>query len=107
MSEESVFDFYGALGFEETDIEDGLTALACELDAAGGYALMTDDEGAIPATLKQRVIFACYSAEGAFLWSMGFKNSFVFREVWSRPQTPEEKLAAVQEHRASNSYYKG
>lgn len=96
---ENARDFFGALGFEETEIEDGLTALCFETDAAGSYALVTDEEGAVPESLKRGVIFACYTPEGAFEWSAGFKNAYVFRDVWAGPATAAEKVDAVSRRR--------
>jgi hypothetical protein len=106
VSENNVLDFYQTLGFEETDIEDGLTALLFELGPIGSYALLTDDDGSIPVSLKQPIVFACYTTDGAFLWSVGFKNSHAFKEIWAAGQTPEQKLAAVQNYRKSSDYYK-
>ena len=106
VSGEAVLDFYESLGFEETDIEDDLTALYFETDPQGSYVLMTNEEGAIPETLKQAVIFACYTPEGAFQWSASFKNSYVFRDIWSGAQTPQEKLDAVGKRRENVDYYK-
>jgi hypothetical protein len=106
MSDENLFDFYETLGFEETDIEDGLTALFFELDSGGSYSLITNEDGAIPETLKERVVFACYSPDGAFLWSVGFKNSYVFRDTWAGSETAGQRLAAVEKYRAGLEYYK-
>lgn len=106
MSDESVLDFYEDLGFEETAIEDGLTALSFEVDPQGSYALVTDEEGAVPETLRQVVVFACYTPEGAFQWSASFKNSYVFRDIWSGNHTTEEKLDAIQKRRENIAYYK-
>lgn len=98
MSSE-VTGFYETLGFEEMEIEDGLTALAFEFSPDESFALLTDEDGAIPDNLKQRVIFAYYTAEGIFRWSIGFKNSHVFQNVWSEQATPERKLAMMQNYR--------
>lgn len=106
MSDENVLDFYHSLGFEEADIEDGQTALFCELDAPGNYALLTDTEGAVPATLQQPVVFACYTTDGAFLWSVGFKDSNAFKAVWNDVGTPAQKLEAVRKYREGIAYYK-
>jgi hypothetical protein len=102
MSDESVLDFYEALGFEETEIEDGLTALLFEFASDDSYALLTNDDGKLPEILRQPIIYACYTPEGAFLWSASFKNSFLFKDIWSGAETPEGKQAAIQEYRESN-----
>lgn len=94
MSSE-VMQFYENLGFEESEIEDGLKALAYEFPGDESYALLTDENGEIPQNLKQRVIFAYYSAEGAFQWSIGFKNAYLLQNMWSEPETSEQKLAKM------------
>lgn len=106
MSDENILDFYEGLGFEETAIEDGLTALSFEIDPQGSYVLLTDEEGAVPETLRQTVVFACYTPEGAFQWSASFKNSYVFKDIWSESQTTEQKLDAIQKRRENIAYYK-
>lgn len=106
MEGENARDFFAALGFEETDIEDGLTALFFETDPQGGYALVTDEEGAVPETLKRGVIFASYTPEGAFEWSASFKNAYVFSEVWAGPATAAEKVDAIRKYRESKDILK-
>ncbi len=99
MANQSIIDFYDDLDFEEAEIEDGLTAFFFEAAPDGNYALLTDEEGNMPETLKTPVIFAYYTAEGSFLWSVGFKNSSVFKEIWSMAAAPEQKLAAIQKYK--------
>lgn len=98
MSDENVMDFYKTLGFEEIEIEDGLTALSFEVSPEENYALLTDEEGSIPTSLRQIIVFAYYTPEGAFLWSTSFKNSYLFQEIWSEADTPEHKLTAMQKY---------
>lgn len=105
MSNENVMEFYETLGFEETEVDDGFTALFFELAPEGIYALITDEDGAIPQSLKQSVILACYSPEGAFLWSTSFKNSYLFKDCWSEAPAPELKLDALLKYRESSGYY--
>lgn len=102
MSTETVMEFYEALGFEETEIEDGLTAFSFEDTPDGSYALLTNDEGTMPESLKQTIIFAYYTEQGSFLWSVSFKNSYLLKDVWSQATTPEDKLEAVQKSRSSD-----
>lgn len=106
MSDESVLDFYKPLGFEMTDIEDDLTALSFEIDPEGSYVLLTNEEGVLPETLKQSVIFAYYTPEGAYQWSASFKNSYVFKDIWSGSQSTEQKLDAIQKRLENIDYYK-
>jgi hypothetical protein len=98
LSSENVMDFYETLGFEETEIEDKLTALCFEDDSADNYALLTGEDGSIPTSLKQVVIFACYTAEGAYEWSTSFKNSYVFKDIWQGSPATEAKFVAVREY---------
>ena len=101
QADSQVLDFFAALGFEEIEIEDGLTALCYEESPEGEYALITDEEGSLPDSVKIPLMFACYSAEGAFLWSTGFKNASHFKEIWSTETTYAEKLQAIQAYRKS------
>lgn len=99
MSNDTVLDFYEQLGFEEAEVDDGLTSLFLETDTDGSYVLITDEDGAIPATLKQAVVLAFYSPEGSYEWSATFKNSQLFKDNWSSDLSTEEKLAAIQTSR--------
>lgn len=101
----SLLAFYETLGFEETEIEDGLVILGIELTPEGNYALLTDTEGTMPQKLDQAVIFAYYSPEDAFLWSASFKNSTVFKEIWTKSSTTEDKLAAITNYRHANEVF--
>jgi len=99
MVEENAKEFFAALGFAETEIEDGLSTLFYETSPEESFALLTDEEGAVPENLKQSLIFACYMPDGAFEWSASFKNAHAFRDVWAGPATVKEKLSAVLKHR--------
>lgn len=99
---ENVMEFYETLGFEEIDIEDGYTAFFYEVDNEGTYALITDEDGALPKSLKQRIIFACYNSEDAYIWSASFKNSYILQEIWSKSEAINDKLNAIQKHRKDN-----
>ena len=97
--QQPILDYFTVLGFEEIPIEEGLTALSFEESPEGEYVLITDEDGSLPQTLTAPLMLACYTAEGAFLWSTGFKNADQFRELWSTGQTYAEKLQAAQRHR--------
>lgn len=92
-------DFFSELGFEEIPIEDDLTALSFEESSDGNYALITDEDGNLPQRFENPLLLACYSPEGSYLWSTGFKNADQFKAVWSQGQTYEEKIEAAQLHR--------
>ena len=100
MMTEDDLAFFQTLGFDEIDIEDGLTALAVEL-GDGSYALLTDDEGGLPEDLKQFLIFAYYSPEGAYQWSAGFKNAHLFQEIWTQGETILQKCETVGQYAKS------
>ncbi len=100
-----VLDFYEALGFEETEIDDNLIVLGIELTQEGNYGLITDDEGTMPENLKQSITFAYYTPDGSYLWSASFKNSALFKELWSAAPTTEAKLAAIVKHRETNETF--
>ncbi|MDT8902935.1 hypothetical protein [Anaeroselena agilis] len=99
MEGENAKDFFAALGFEATEIEDGLTALCYETGPQGGFALLTDNEGALPESLERPLVFACYTPDGAYEWSAGFKDALEFKDVWTEGATAEEKLAALHRYR--------
>lgn len=99
QEDQTVLEYFASLGFEEIPIEDGLTALCYEEDAEGEYALVTDEDGSLPAALDVPLMLACYTGGGVFLWSTGFKNAAQFREVWSSGTTFAEKLQSAQRHR--------
>ena len=96
MTTENYLDFYESLGFEEIEIEDGLTALCFETSSDGNYALLTNEEGDLPENLRQAVIFAYYTSDGSFQWSTSFKNSYLLKELWASSETPEDKLSAIR-----------
>lgn len=104
MSDDSR-EFYTELGFEETELEDEATAMLLEYDDDGSYALITDEDGKTPESLRQTVLFSCYTPDGAFLWSTSFKNSFLFKELWTSASAPADKIAAIQKFRDNKEYY--
>jgi len=99
MNSDSTLSFYQELGFEEIDIEDGHTAFFIETDENGNYALLTNDNGELPKQLRQTVFFACYSSQDAFQWSASFKNSYLFKDTWTKSETLNGKLEAIRLHR--------
>ena len=95
----TVMDYFAALGFEEIPIEEGLTALSFEDGPDGEYALITNEAGAMPESLDIPVLLACYTKDGAFLWSTSFEDAAQFKQLWSAAETYAEKLLAAQRHR--------
>jgi len=99
LENQTTLDYFIAFGFEEIPIEEGLTALSFEESPEGEYALITDEDGSLPDSLEIPLMLACYTAQGAFLWSTGFKDAAQFKEIWSSGITYAEKLQAAQRHR--------
>jgi hypothetical protein len=99
---QAVLDFYAELGFEETQIEEGLMALCIEISPEENYGLLTNDNGNVPETLREPVIFACYTQAGSFLWSTSFKNSYLVQETWIQEQELSKKFEAVKDYRKNN-----
>lgn len=96
---QTVLTFYEELGFEEIEVDDNLTALFYELTEEGTYALITNDDGLMPESLEDVVIFACYREDGAYIWSASFEDSHDFAGLWQAGNDVEEKLAAIERHR--------
>lgn len=103
---DSIIEFYETLAFEETETDDGFTALSCETDQEGNYVLVTDDDGSMISSLDQPLLFTYYTAEGSFQWSTGFKNSYLFKDYWSKADLAEEKLKIIRDFRDNKEWYK-
>ncbi|CQR74203.1 hypothetical protein SOV_23300 [Sporomusa ovata DSM 2662] len=102
---DNMLELYQSLGFEETEVEDGQPVLGIELTPEGAYALLTDAEGLMPKTPNQEIIFAYYTPEDSYLWSASFKNSTVFKNLWTAAATIEDKLTAITNHREANQRF--
>ena len=99
IENQAILDYFLALGFEEIPIEEGLTALSFEEKPDGEYALITNEDGGLPESLEIPLMLAFYTAQGAFLWSTGFKNAAQCKEVWSKGETYAEMMEAAKQHR--------
>ncbi|SFL42610.1 hypothetical protein [Pelosinus propionicus] len=105
MSDNAVLDFYEPFGFYETETEDGCTALLYETLNNGDYALVTDGDGIIPEDLEQEIIFAYYTADGAFSWSVSFEDSHHFFELLGKHTESNHLIDIVKQYRDSGDYY--
>ncbi|EIW17418.1 MULTISPECIES: hypothetical protein [Pelosinus] len=105
MSDNTVLDFYEPFGFYETETEDGCTALLYETLNNGDYALVTDGDGIIPEDLEQEIIFAYYTADGAFSWSVSFEDSHHFFELLGKHTESNHLIDIVKQYRDSGDYY--
>ena len=95
----AILDFFEEFDFEEVEIEDGMTALFIEINEESEYGLITDDDGNLPKSLKNPIVFACYNPDGAFQWSSTFKTAEAFKAVWSAAASLPEKFEAVRKFR--------
>jgi hypothetical protein len=105
MSDNMVLDFYEPFGFYETENEDGCTALLYETLNNGDYALVTDGDGTMPEDLEQEIIFAYYTADGAFSWSVSFEDSHHFFELLGKHTDSNHLIDIVKQYRDSGDYY--
>jgi len=56
------------------------------------------------AGLEPAVVLAYYSPEGAFQWSVSFKNSHLFKDIWTVSEKIEDKLTGALKYRDGNDY---
>lgn len=105
MSNNTVLDRYEPYGFYETADEDGSSALLYETLNNGDYALVTDGDGILPEDLEQEIIFAYYSADGAFSWSVSFEDSHHFFELLGQNAEGNHLIDIVKKYRDSGDYY--
>lgn len=105
VSNNPMLESLEALGFEETEVEDGIVVLGLELSSDGHYALITDDDGAMPQNGRAGIIFAYYTPDGSFLWSASFKNFTAFEEIWTGTPATFAKLEAILEYRKANETF--
>lgn len=111
MTDNTLFEAYEPFDFFETEIEDGCTALIYEPVPNQEYALITDVDGTMPEDLEQEIIFAAYTADGAFAWSVGFENSHHFLELLNnQPKDDHDNIIEnlvdiVKKFRDSGDYY--
>ena len=93
----TIEDFYQPLGFEIIEFaEDGPT-LCYEPAEDGPYAILTTEEGLIPESLEEKVIFSYYCEAGAFRWHVEFEDSQDFAKAWPSTASAEERFAAMKE----------
>jgi hypothetical protein len=105
MNDNALLEAYEPFDFYETEIEDDCTALIYEPIENEAYALITDVDGTMPADLEQEIIFAAYTGEGAFAWSVGFENSHQLLELLSSHPKSDNLVDIVKNYRASGDYY--
>ncbi len=105
MTDNALFEAYDPFDFFETEIEDGCTALMYELIPNEEYALITNVDGTMPEDLDQEIIFAAYTADGAFAWSVGFETSHHLLELLNNQPKNNNLMEIVKTFRDSGDYY--
>lgn len=105
MTDNALLEAYEPFDFSETEIEDGCTALIYEPIPNEAYALITNVDGTMPADLDQEIIFATYTADGAFAWSVGFENSHHLLELLNNQPQNDNLVEIVKSFRDSGDYY--
>lgn len=105
MTDSTVLDFFEPFGFYETEIEDGCTALLLETIENGDYALITDGNGTMPNSLEEEIIFAYYTEDGAFSWSVSFEDSHQLLDLLSDNPESDHIVDIVKKYRDSGDYY--
>jgi len=105
MDEDTLLEAYEPFDFYETEIEDDCRGLIYEPIDSEEYALITDVDGTMPVDLEQEIIFAAYTANGAFAWSVGFENSLQFLELLNKHPKIDNLIDIVKAYRDSGNYY--
>ncbi len=101
----SLLEAYEPFDFYETEIEEGCSALIYEPIDNEEYALITNVDGTMPADLEQEIIFAEYTATGAFAWSVGFESSHQFLELLNKHPKSDNLLEIVKKFCYRCNYY--
>jgi len=105
MNENTLLEAYEPFDFYETETEDNSMALIYEPIENESYALITDVDGAMPMDLEQEIIFATYTADGAFAWSVGFESSQQLLELLNSQPKSDNLMDIVKTYRDNGDYY--
>lgn len=105
MDDNSLLEAYEPFDFYETEIEDGYSALIYEPLGKDDYVLITDTDGTMPVDLEQEIIFAAYTPDGVFAWSVGFENSPQFLDLLNKHPKSDNIMDIVKKYRDSGDYY--
>jgi hypothetical protein len=105
MNDETLLEAYEPFDFYETEIDDNCIALIYEPIDNEDYAIITDVDGTMPSDLEQEIIFATYSADGAFSWSVGFESSHQLLELLNSHPKTDNLIDIVKGYRDNGDYY--
>lgn len=101
MDSDTLESFYENLGFELVEIDDRDT-LFYQISDDGDYATITDDNGNVPTSLDEPIIFTLYDENDSFQWSVTIEDSHYFGELFTRVEDTEELLSHLQGIRQEN-----
>ena len=101
MDSDTLESFYENLGFELAEIDDRDT-LFYQVTDDGAYATITDEDGALPESLEEPIIFTLYDENDSFQWSVTIEDSHYFGELFTRVEDAEELLSHLQGIRQDN-----
>ena len=105
MDDNTLLQAYEPFDFYETEIEEDCSALIYEPIDNEDYALITNVDGTMPADMEQEIIFAAYTAKGAFAWSVGFESSHQFLELLNKQPKSDNLVEIVKKYRDGGDYY--
>ena len=105
MDDNTLLEAYEPFDFYETEVEEGCSGLIYEPVDNEEYVLITDVDGTMPVDLEQEIIFAAYTAKGAFAWSVGFESSLQLLELLNKHPKSDDLVDIVKKHRDSGDYY--
>ena len=97
MDGDALESFYENLGFELVEIDDRET-LFYQIDDDGDYATITDEDGGVPTSLNEPIIFNLYDD----MWSVTVEDSEYFGELFARVEDTDELLAVLKDIRQEN-----
>ncbi|MDY3973289.1 hypothetical protein [uncultured Veillonella sp.] len=101
MDSDTLESFYENLGFELVEIDDRDT-LFYQISDDGEYATITDDNGNVPGSLEEPIIFTLYDENDSFQWSVTIEDSHYFGELFTRVEDTDELLSHLQGIRQEN-----
>ncbi len=93
--------FYDVLGFELVEI-DNREVWFLELHDYGDYATITDEEGDLPSSLYDKIIWAVYDQNDSFQWSVTLDDSMMLKEYFDRSDDINDILKGLEDLRMEN-----
>ena len=73
-----------------------------QIDDDGDYATITDEDGGVPTSLNEPIIFNLYDDMDSFQLSVTLEDSEYFGELFARVEDTDELLAVLKDIRQEN-----